>query len=190
MKGVLQRPAPRKQSNPMLDQIIQQAEAQVPEKLKSQFLTVMTVGGKLMWSDEMTQERQEFDKALQQSGGDVPQVVTHAVLKIISIIQNESKQEKPIDAIGLAAPIFMAHILQYVESKHGIPVTKEMIDTTGQQVQVNILKMYGVTDQHIQELLKRGPQGASPDMAQSPTEETAEPENVQAMPEDEPQEGV
>ena len=175
MNGVLQQAAPKPKSNPMLDQIIQQAEAQVPEKLKSQFLTIMTVGGKLMWSDQMTKEREEFDKLLEQSGNDVPQIVTHAVLKTVSIIQNESKQQKPLDAVGLAAPIFMAHILQYVESKHGIPVTKEVIDQTGQMLQVNLLKMYGVKEEHIQELIKQRGQG-QPEMAQSGPEGNAEEE--------------
>ncbi len=167
MKGILQQPAPKPKSNPMLDQIVQQAEAQVPEDLKSQFLTIMTVGGKMMWSEEMTKEREEFDQIMQQSGGDVPQVVTHTVLKIISIIQNESQQEKPLEAVGLAAPIFMAHILQYVESKHGVPVTKEMIDETGQMLQVNLLKLYGVTEQHIQDLIKQRGSSEQPGMAQS-----------------------
>lgn len=182
MNGVLQQAAPKPKSNPMLDQIIQQAEAQVPEKLKSQFLTIMTVGGKLMWSDQMTKEREEFDKLLEQSGNDVPQIVTHAVLKTVSIIQNESKQQKPLDAVGLAAPIFMAHILQYVESKHGIPVTKEVIDQTGQMLQVNLLKMYGVTDQHLQELIKQRGGSQQPDMAPSATEGNAPPEESAAEP--------
>jgi predicted Zn-dependent protease with MMP-like domain len=170
MKGILQQPAPKPKSNPMLDQIVQQAEAQVPEELKSQFLTIMTVGGKMMWSEEMTKEREEFDQIMQQSGGDVPQVVTHTVLKIISIIQNESQQEKPLEAVGLAAPIFMAHILQYVESKHGVPVTKEMIDETGQMLQVNLLKLYGVTEQHLQDLIKQRGSNAQGQPAQFATE--------------------
>lgn len=186
MNGVLQQAAPKPKSNPMLDQIIQQAEAQVPEKLKSQFLTIMTVGGKLMWSDQMTKEREEFDKLLEQSGNDVPQIVTHAVLKTVSIIQNESKQQKPLDAVGLAAPIFMAHILQYVESKHGIPVTKEIIDQTGQMLQVNLLKMYGVKEEHIQELIKQRGQG-QPEMAQSGPEGDFDEEA--GLPVTEPEEG-
>lgn|SRR5574343_491432 len=182
MNGVLQQSAPKPKSNPLLDQIVQQAEAQVPENLKSQFLTLMTVGGKLMWSAQMTKEREEFDQALQQSGGDVPSVVVHTVLKIVSIIQNESKQEKPLDAVGLAAPIFMAHILQYVESKHGIPVTKETIDQTGQMLQVNLLKMYGVTEQHLQELIKQRGQGASQQPAQTGTEGNADEEAAEGTP--------
>lgn len=180
MNGVLQQAAPKPKSNPILDQIIQKAEAQVPEKLKNQFMTIMTVGGKLMWSEQMTKERQEFDQVLEQSRNNVPQIVTHTVLKTISIIQNESKQQKPLDAMGLAAPIFMAHILQYVEAKHGIPITKEIIDQTGQMLQVNLLKMYGVTDQHIQELLKQGPQGASAQPEQSGTEGNEAPGSDQA----------
>lgn len=175
MNGVLQKAAPKPKSNPMLDQIVEQAEAQVPEQLKDQFLTIMTVGGKLMWSDQMTKDREEFDQLMQQSGGDVPTVVSHAVLKIISIIQNESQSEKPLEAVGLAAPIFMSHILQYVESKHGVPVTKEMIDETGQMLQVNLLKMYGVKEEHIQELIKQRGQG-QPEMAQSGPEGNAEEE--------------
>lgn len=180
MSGVLQQAAPKPKSNPMLDQIVQQAEAQVPENLKSQFLSIMTVGGKLMWSDQMTKEREEFDQIMQQSGGDVAQVVSHTVLKIISIIQNESRSDKPLEAVGLAAPIFMAHILQYVEAKHGVPVTKEIIDETGQMLQVNLLKMYGVKEEHIQELIKQRGQG-QPEMAQSGPEGNAE-EGVVARP--------
>lgn len=182
MNGVLQSAAPKPKSNPMLDQIVQQAEAQVPENLKRQFLTIMTVGGKLMWSDQMTKEREEFDQALQQSGGDVPSVVVHTVLKIVSIIQNESKQEKPLDAVGLAAPIFMAHILQYVESKHGIPVTKELIDQTGQMLQVNLLKMYGVKDEHIQALFQQRAQGAAQQPAQTGTEGNSDEEAAEGTP--------
>lgn len=185
MNGVLQKAAPKPKSNPMLDQIVQQAEAQVPENLKEQVVTIMVVGGKLMWSEQMTKEREEFDQLLEQGRNNVPQIVTHTVLKTISIIQNESKQEKPLEAVGLAAPIFMSHILQYVEAKHGIPVTKEIIDQTGQMLQVNLLKMYGVTEQHIQELIKQRSQEKTPqtdpDMAQSGTEGNAQ-EGVVARP--------
>jgi len=202
MTGVLQQAAPKPKSNPMLDQIVQQEEEKVPENLKNQFLAVMTVGGKLMWSEQMTQERQEFDQLIQQSGGDVTQVVAHTVLKIIAIIQNESQQKEPLAAVGLAAPIFMSYILQYVEAKHGIPVTKDLIDQTAQLVQVNLLKMYGVTDQHIQALLKQRAQGqgqqpqpSSSSMAQSGTEGNAPEEAAEGMPgamdsaEDEDEEG-
>lgn len=140
-------------SNPVLDKIVQNAEAAVPEELQGEFLSIMTVGGKLMWSDEMTKEREAFDQALKKSG-DVPTVVAHAVLKTVSIIQNESGRDKPLDAIGLATPIFMAHILQYVESRHGVQMTNQMIDETAQLVQVNLLKMYGVTEDHLQALIK------------------------------------
>jgi hypothetical protein len=153
MTGILQQRTPPPKSNPMLDQIVKQSEANVPDKLKGEFLSTMTVGGKLMWSKEMAEERDSFDRTMQKSGN-IPVVVAHTVIKIISIIQNESKRKKPLDSVGLAAPIFMAHILQYVESKHGIPVTKEIIDKTGQLIQINLLKMYGVTEQHIQELVK------------------------------------
>lgn len=180
MNGVLQKAAPKPKSNPMLDQIVQQAEANVPENLKDQFTRIMVVGGKMMWSDAMTKEREEFDQLMQQSQGDVPTVVSHTVLKIISIIQNESKQEKPLEAVGLAAPIFMAHILQYVESKHGIQVTNQIIDETAQLMQVNLMKLYGVTEQHLQELIKQRSQGQAPQtgqaMAQSGPEGNAEPD--------------
>jgi predicted Zn-dependent protease with MMP-like domain len=180
MNGVLQQAAPKPKSNPMLDQIVQQAEANVPENLKDQFTRIMVVGGKMMWSEAMTKEREEFDQLMQQSQGDVPTVVSHTVLKIISIIQNESKQEKPLEAVGLAAPIFMAHILQYVESKHGIQVTNQIIDETAQLMQVNLMKLYGVTEQHLQELIKQRSQGQAPQtgqaMAQSGTEGNTEPD--------------
>ncbi len=168
MNGVLQSADAQPKSNPMLDQIIQHAEAQVPENLKSQFLSVMTVGGKLMWSDQMTQTRAQFDQLVQQYKDNIPTLVTHTVLREISVIQNESKQKDPLPAVGLAAPIFMAYILQYVESKHGIPVTKDMIDQTGQLLQVNLLKMYGVKYEHIQELIQmRSGQGGQQPPAQS-----------------------
>lgn len=180
MNGVLQQAAPKPKSNPMLDQIVQQAEANVPENLKDQFTRIMVVGGKMMWSEAMTKDREEFDQLMQKSQGDVPTVVSHTVLKIISIIQNESKQEKPLEAVGLAAPIFMAHILQYVESKHGIQVTNQIIDETAQLMQVNLMKLYGVTEQHLQELIKQRSQGQAPQtgqaMAQSGPEGNTEPD--------------
>lgn len=182
MPGVLQQADPKPKSNPMLEQIAQQAEAQVPKNLQEEFISIMTVGGKLMWSDEMAEERATFDQVVQQSGN-IPEVVSHAVLKIISIIQNESKRDKPLDAVGLAAPIFMAHILQYVEAKHGMPVSAEIIAETGQLLQVNLLKMFGVTEQHLQELLQSKSQGA-PD-GQMPAAAEAAPEETEEEPEEE-----
>lgn len=166
MDGVLHKSARPARSNPTLDKIAQEAEAQVPEQLRGEFTSIMVAGGKLMWSQEMTEERAAFDQAMKQIG-DVPRVVSHAVLKIVSIIQNESKRDKPLDAIGIAAPIFMAHILQYVESRHGMAVTNEIIDETAQLMQVNLLKMYGVTEQQVQELIRSRSQG--------PTQEGQEP---------------
>lgn len=170
MNGVLQQAKPGPAANPALDTIARNAEAQVPEKLRHQFLTVMTVGGKLMWSEQMSQERAEFDELIRQSGVDVPQVVVHTVLKILSIIQQESRRKEPLEAVGLAAPIFMAHILQYVESRHGIPVTKEMIDETGTMLQVNVLRMYQVSEEQIQELFRQQSQGSMSSAPQSGTE--------------------
>lgn len=170
MNGVLQQAEQKKKPNPMLEQIAAQAEENVPENLKGEFLSIMTVGGKLMWSQEMAEERASFDRVVKQSG-DIPTVVSHAVLKIISIIQNESKREQPLESVGLAAPIFMSHILQYVEAKHGMPVTKEIIDETAQLMQVNLLKMYGVTEQHVQELIRsRSAEQGAPEVAAGPTE--------------------
>lgn len=170
MDGALQQPAPKQadsRENPLLTTIAQEAEAKVPEELKSQFLSIMVAGGKIMWSPEMTAERQMFDQSL-KGLNDVPRVVAHTVLKIVSIIQNESQSKKPLAAIGLAAPIFMAHVLQYVEGKHKIQITRDVIDKTGQMVGVNLMKMYGVTEAHLQELIRQrsSGQGAAPQQGQ------------------------
>jgi len=159
-----------------LTRIAKEAEAQVPEQLKGQFLSIMVAGGKVMWSPELAEERQAFDQALQDAN-DVPKVVAHAVLKTIATIQNESGSDKPLDAMGLAAPIFMAHILQYVEAKHQIPVSKEMIDETGQLVGVNLMKMYGVTDEHVKELIRQRAKGqpAEQQSAEPAGQDEAEP---------------
>lgn len=175
MNGVLQQAEQTNRPNPALTQIAEQAEQQVPDKLQREFLSVMAVGGKLIWSDEMTKERRAFDQALRQVG-DIPTVVAHAVIKTISIIQQQSKRKKPLESVGLAAPIFMSHILQYVEAKHGLPVTNDVIDETGKLVQVNLLRLYGVTEPHIQELLKSqsGDQArGAPEALRSETEEEA-----------------
>lgn len=179
MNGAIQQ-ANKPKENPMLTQIVDNATKQVPAKLKDQFERIMIVGSKMMWSDEMTEDRQEFDQLMQAQQSNVPEVVTHTVLKICSIIQNESGVKKPLDAMGIAAPIFMAHILQYVEAKLRIPVTNDLIDQTGQMLQVNLLKMYNVSEQMIQELLKGrggqpGEQAAAPVSETEPADEGAPP---------------
>lgn len=155
MEGALSRPG-RPQENPMLRQIIDNAEAKVPEKLKEEYTKVMGLAGKIMWSSdpELQKERQIFEQQLQQSK-DIPTSVAHAVIKVVGIIQNESQMKEPLVSVGLAAPVLMAHILQYVESKMKMPVTKEVIDQTGQMLQVNLLKAYGVTEDQIKGLFTK-----------------------------------
>lgn len=181
MPGVLNQAAPQRE-NPLLTKIAKDAEAKVPEQFKDQFLSIMVAGGKLMWSQELASERQAFDQALQQQGN-VPEVVAHAVLKICSIIQNESQAKEPLDAMGLAAQVFMAHTLQYVEAKHKMPVSKEVIGETAQLVGVNLLKMFGVTDEQVKELFQKQGQ-AQPTGEPAPPDPAAE-EEAPAVP-DEP----
>ena len=157
MPGVLNQPTAQRE-NPLLTKIAQDAEAKVPPKLKEEFLSIMVAGGKLMWSQDLASERQAFDQALQQHGN-VPEVVAHAVVKIASIIQNESQAKEPLASMGLAAQIFMAHTLQYVEGKHKITVTKEVIGETAQMVGVGLLRMFGVKDEQVKELFQKQAQG-------------------------------
>lgn len=176
MIGAIQQ-AQRPKDNPLLSKIVENATKDVPENLRDQFDRIMVVAGKLMWSDEASDERAAFDQQIQQAGN-VPEVVAHAVLKVVSIIQNESKAKKPLDAMGLAAPIFMAYMLQYVEAKLGMPVTNAIIDETGQLVQVNLLKLYGVTDAHVQELIRmRAAEQSEP--SAGPRDETDVPDDLQ-----------
>jgi hypothetical protein len=117
----------------------------------------------------------------------VPEVVAHAVVKICSIIQNESKAKQPLDALGLAAIIFMAHTLQYVEGKHKMPVTKEIIDQTTQMVSVGLLRMLGVKDEHVQALFQKQAQGqpAGEATPPAPAEEEEESDAIPGEPTDE-----
>jgi hypothetical protein len=172
MPGVLNQPTAQRE-NPLLTKIAQDAEAKVPPKLKEQFLSIMVAGGKLMWSQELASERQAFDQALQQHGN-VPEVVAHAVLKVSSIIQNESKAKEPLEAMGLAAQVFMAHTLQYVEAKHKMPVSKEVIGETAQLVGVNLLKMFGVTEQQVKDLFQKQGQVQSAGEQVAPAPEAEE----------------
>lgn len=147
--------------------------------MRKSYDQIATAGMKLMWSDgkEFQAER---DSAMQQitSEQDIPRVIAHVVVKIISIIQEQSKQKEILLGIGPASTLFMCHALEFVEVAKKMSVTPEMLAETQHLVKEGLMDLYKITPAMLQQLAdqqaKSAPPAPSSAQPSTPSETTEE----------------
>ena len=142
--------------DPLVKQTIARLESsKMPPEIRKSYDQIVTAGMQLMWADgqEFDQER---ESALAKINGpqDVPNVVAHAAIKIISIVQNESKSKDILPGVGPAAILFMCHLLEFVEVAKKIPVTEEILDQTTVLTKEGLLDLYKITKEVLAKLGK------------------------------------
>lgn len=98
----------------LLTQAQQKAEASVPEQFRKGYTAIVAAGLKAMFSEKtfpMTKQYLTGVKGLP----DVPKVVSHGIVKLLSILFNESQGKLQLEAAGPACIVLMTHALDYVE---------------------------------------------------------------------------
>lgn len=108
----------------LLTQARDKAEASVPGQYKRGYTQILAAGLKAMFSDKTFPMMKEYLATI-KSPQDIPNVVAHGIMKLLSILFNESQGRLQLEASGPAAIVLMTHALDYVED-----VMKIQIDAT------------------------------------------------------------
>lgn len=140
--------------DPMLKQLVQQTEAKITPDLKRNYDAIVVSGMKLMFSEGTHQEMVSYLENI-KNPEDVPKLVAHGIVKVLSIIQNQSQQAEPFPAAGPACLTLMAQALEYVENTTPIEVSKEMIDETVTMIKEGIFSLYKITPEVLTALQNR-----------------------------------
>lgn len=165
--------------DPLLKRIVQGVEAKLTPDMKRNYDAIVVSGMKLMFSEGTFPEMERY---LQNIRGpeDVPKIVAHGIVKMLSIIQNQSQQAEPFPAAGPACLTLMAQAMEYIEQKAQIDVSKEMVDDTITLIKEGIFSLYKITPEVIAALQNRKQDtqpGAAPTPPANPPQSTPKTES-------------
>lgn len=167
-------PGDNKIDDPILQQAEQSIEASVPEEHRAMYESIVLAGMKVMFSKGTASLiEQQLDE-----GGDLASNVSDGVAKLIMIVFNESKQsvDQFAPASVLAAVTLLCHAFDYAEQSRGTEVTPEILANATKQVQMKVLKSYGISEDQVNQVAAGGMQqgGAAPDAGQPPAQPSME----------------
>ena len=117
----------------LLKQTIGKAEATVPPKYQRGYHAIMAAGLKMMFDQGTFKYTEEYLRSI-KSPQDVPKIVAHGVVKLISLIFNSTKGKMPLEPSGTAAIVLMCHALEYVEREMKLPITPDLLAQTTHMV--------------------------------------------------------
>jgi hypothetical protein len=125
-------------NDPLLKQTLAKVEASVPEKYQKGYNQIMAAGLQAMFSEKTFPLMEDYLKDI-KSQTDIPNLVAHGIIKLLSILFNESKGQMQLEASGAAAIALMTHALDYVEQVIKIEVTKEILAQTTELVRHGLM---------------------------------------------------
>lgn len=152
--------------DPLLKRMVVHIESRLTPELRKNYDAVVVSGMKLMFSEQTHQYMAEYLQMIKVPQ-DVPKMVAHGIIKLLSIIQNQSKQASPFPAAGPACMALACMALEFVEKRNKINVDNKIIDETMTLIKEGIFSLYKITPEVLEGLKKR-PQGAA-GAAQPPT---------------------
>jgi hypothetical protein len=115
--------------DPLLKQAQQQAEVSVPKKYQTGYNAIMAAGLKLMFSEKTFPMMQQYMASI-KSPQEIPKVVAHGIVKVLSMLMNAGKGKFPLEASGPAAIVLMTHALEYLESVKTMEITADTLAET------------------------------------------------------------
>lgn len=164
MAGLLDNTKPQGGANaaqqikdPMLQQIEQGVEQQVPPNLKKGYDAIMLAGLQVMFSKETSNL---LNQQL-ESNPDIVAAVSEGIAKLMMIIYSESKGKMDIPAAGLACISLMAVALDYWEKAYGGEVTPEIISEATKETMKKTLEKFGITGDQLEQVMAAGQQAAA-----------------------------
>lgn len=113
----------------LLKQTMQKAESSLPPKYQRGYHAIMAAGLKLMFDQGTFKYTEEYLRSI-KAPQDVPKIVAHGIIKLISLIFNSTKGKMPLEPSGTAAIVLMCHALEYVEREMKLPITPDLLAQT------------------------------------------------------------
>lgn len=124
--------------NRLLKQAQQKTEASVPTQYRRGYTAILAAGLKAMFSDKTFPLMKEYLASI-KSPQDIPQVVAHGIIKLLSLLFNESQGKLQIEASGPASIVLMTHALDYVEDVMKMPIDADTLAQTTQLVNQGLM---------------------------------------------------
>lgn len=122
-------PATEAVKDPLLKSTLAKVEASVPEKYQRGYDQILASGLQLMFADKTFPLTEDYLRNV-KAPADVPKLVSHGIIKLLSILYNESQGKLQLEASGAAAIALMVHVLDYVDRVLKIAVTADVLAQT------------------------------------------------------------
>lgn len=152
--GGLMQAVPQPKAAPILKQIVQKIDSEISAQpqYKEPYLAVLVSGMKMLVAP---QTKPELDQKVQsiQSPEQVPEVVRDIVLTALRIIDRESQGKMKTDAAMLASIVLMVYVLEYIESRTGVPVSPDLVVQTFKSTAPSALTFLHANPQQVRQLL-------------------------------------
>lgn len=140
-----------KQTNPVLTKTEQAVTAKVPPKLKGAFSKTVTVGLKMMYSDQ----GQKIMKDQLSKSPDYARNVAEGAAKLIGEMFKQSKNTMPVKVAMSAAVMLMCEGLDFLEKAGKLKVTPELVATATKHLSEFVLQLFGVTQDKLHQLVQQ-----------------------------------
>lgn len=157
------------------------SEESVPKEFTRGYHQIVAAGLKAMFAEKTFPLMKEY-LGMIKAPTDIPKLVSHGIIKLLSLVSNASQGKIQIEASGSAAITLMTHALDYVEDVMKIPITKDLLAETTQLTNQGLMTFLkqssGMSDQDFDMILqgrgkelvdsKQASQGAQPGAAALP----------------------
>jgi hypothetical protein len=173
--------------NPLLQKTIDLADQSIKPEYQKGYHAILAAGLKAMFSDQTFHFMKDYLKTV-RTAAQIPEAVSHGIVKLLSILWNESKGKMQLEPVGSAAMVLMAHALDYVESAMKIPIDKDTLGKTTELVNKGFLHFLktasGLSDTEFEQVMRgQGKQlmeaqqaaGGAPPSDQPPSAAPAQP---------------
>jgi hypothetical protein len=131
-------PGPSPIDNRLLTQARDKAEASVPEQYTRGYNQIVAAGLKAMFSEKTFPMMKEYLATI-KGPQDIPNVIAHGIIKLLSLVFNASQGKLQIEASGPACIVLMTHALDYVEDVMKITITPDILAQSTQLVNQGLM---------------------------------------------------
>lgn len=161
--------------DPLLRRLVTRMEGALKPEMRRNYDAIVVAGMKLMFSEGTHHFMDEYLENI-KSPEDVPRIIAHGIVKLLSIIQNQSKKQEPFPSAGPACISLMAMALEFVEKRNKIDIDNRIIDETSMLIKEGIFALYKITPEAMQAIQNQkakqpGEQAQEPLAAQPPPEQ-------------------
>jgi hypothetical protein len=155
----------------LLRNLKREYEAKVPTKEQEQYQAIVVAGLKLMFSKQTSHFMQEFlDKAKQANPAQLPRMIAAGLVKLISVIHNQTQGRMSQEAGVYAALVLMCYALEVLEEVlPQLKVNEDMVDRIATETMGGYMSLFGIDKDKIKSAIREGtPQQPNPDGSMPP----------------------